>query len=296
MSLVDEIHANSKIEEIKLASLRVDHSYQRDISETLVDEISENWDVVAAELITVSDRGPRTKDDLTDGGLFIVNGQHRSKAAQKRGQETIWARVIDLKNPQKFPDPGAIEAGFRLKTNVKLSDRPLERFKAQLRAGNEESAKIVEILKKFGTEINAVPTPEVGINCISTIETIYRYDDGGLLTDTLEVIRDTWKTVGGKNAQAALLKGISWFIDKHSDDTDRTRLVSKMQAMGMGALESRARTIGLTMGGSLWVNYYRALVDLYNEQLRERNRIDWALRGSHRMQKGGGTARTTPTA
>jgi hypothetical protein len=289
-----ELHANSKIEEVVLSRLQVDYTYQRDPSEALVDSIAEDWDTVASELILVSDRGARNGQEEVKGGLFIVNGQHRTKAAAKLGHKTIHARVIDLK---KVTDPGEVEAGFRLKTNVRLGDRPLERFKAQVRAGDEESLAIVELLTHYGTEINSQPQQEIGINCVATIEALYRIDDGSLLGDTLDVIKTTWGYAGGKFSHAAMLKGIAWFIEKHADDSDRDRLVGKMKGVGMAPLESRARTIGLTMGGSLWVNYYRALVDLYNEQLREKNRLQWMLRGSRTLaNRGGGKALSTPTA
>lgn len=284
---VDEIHASSKIEEVPLGKLRVDYSYQRDPSENLVDDISNNWDAVAAELITVSDRGPRTTDAEVDGGLWIVNGQHRAKAAQKLGMEKIWARVIDLR---KQPDPAAIEAGFRLRTNKRLGDRPLERFKAQLRAQDEESIAIEKVLKRFDAEINVQPSPDTGINCVSTIESLYRLDNGGLLGETLEVFRDTWGYVGGKNAKADVLKGVCWFIEKHADESDRGRLVTKLKSLGLASLEARARNHSLVMGGSLWVNFYRAIVELYNEQLREKNRLQIMLRGKSALGRGGNRA------
>jgi hypothetical protein len=287
-SLVDELHANSEIKEVQLSQLQSDFSYQRDTNEALVDAIANDWDTVASELILVSNRGVRSKDGEIKGGLFIVNGQHRTKAAQKRSMTTIWARVIDLR---KVKDPGAMEAGFRLKTNKRISDRPLERFKAQVRSGDEDSLAIVKLLAGFDTEINASPSSEVGINCVSTVEGLYALDNGSLLSDTLEVVRDTWRHVGGDFTKASLLKGVCWFIEKHAEESDRTRLVSKLQGVGITALESRARTIGLTMGGSMWMNYYRAIVDLYNEQLREKNRLQWMLRGSQRVDRGGGQQR-----
>lgn len=283
-SKVDEIHAASEIKEVDLVKLRVDYSYQRDPSENLVDEISNDWDAVAAELLTVSNRGVRPKDGEVEGGLWIVNGQHRAKAAQKKGMEKIWARVIDLR---KEADPAAIEARFRLKTNRKLSDRPLERFKAQLRANDEESLAIVKIFARFKSEINIVPAPDTGVNCVSTIEALYRMDGGGLLTETLEVVNDTWGFVGGKNSKADLLKGICWFIEKHADESDRDRLVSKLKGIGLNTLESRARTMALTMSGALWINYYRSIVDLYNENLKEKNRLQWMLRGKSALGKTG---------
>lgn len=275
MATVDELHATAKIIDVDPSKLKVDSSYQRDVSEKLVDTIASDWSAIAAELLTVSDRGPRDKESGVEGGLFIVNGQHRAKAAQKLGLTKLDARVINLR---KEADPARTEAKFRLETNVRLGDRPLERFKAQLRAGDEESIAIVQIAESFGAEISLVPN-ETGINCISTVESIYRLDDGALLRQTLKVVKDAYPYVGGKFASADLLKSICWFIEKHDKESDRTRLVGKLTSIGRPALESRARTTQLSMSGALWVNYYRAIVELYNEQLREKSRLQWKLRG-----------------
>lgn len=275
MATVEELHATAKIIEVDPSKLKVDSSYQRDVSERLVDTIASDWDAIAAELLTVSNRGTREKDSGVESGTFIVNGQHRAKAAQKLGMKVVWARVIDLR---KDSDPARMEARFRLRTNVRLGDRPLERFKAQLRAGDEESLAIVKIVEGYGSEVSLVPN-ETGINCISTIEAIYRLDEGVLLKDTLKVVKDSFPYVGGKFAGADILKAITWFIEKHEKESDRTRLVGKLNSLGRPAWESRARTTQLSMGGALWVNYYRSLVELYNEQLREKSRLQWKLRG-----------------
>ena len=116
-TLVEELHAASEIRKVKLALLRPDMTYQREFSQALVDEIANNWDLVASELLLVSDRGPR-KDEEVDGGLFIVNGQHRTNAAVKQGILELDARVINLRDSKKFPDPGKVEAMFRLKTEI----------------------------------------------------------------------------------------------------------------------------------------------------------------------------------
>lgn len=285
---VDALHAESEIVEVPLGKLQADYSYQRDISEALVDEIAGDWNLVASELVLVSDRGPRPKDGDVKGGLWLVNGQHRSKAAQKLGHEKIWARVINLR---KHPDPGMVEASFRLQTNKRLGDRPLERFKAQLRSEDPESLDIVKVLARSGAEINMQQNSETGINCVATIEQLYRVDDGALLDDTAQLIRDTFGEFGGHNAHSAFIKGIAWFVDKHAEETNRDRLEQKLKGLGLTALDSRARTTGLSMGGSLWLNYYRALVEMYNAQLSDRNKLHWKYRGSEAIRRGGGGQR-----
>jgi hypothetical protein len=279
---VNQLHANSEIREVPLAELKVDRTYQRDPSQSLVDEIANNWDEVASELVLVSDRGDRE----TDGGLYIVNGQHRSLAASKLGKGLIWARVVDL---TAVEDPGEVEASFRLKTNVRLGDRPLERFRAQVRAGDEQSIAIVNLLATFDSEINVVPQAEFGINSVATVEKLYRVDQGNLLRETLSLIRDAFGVVGGRPTTAATLVSISWFVIKHAEETDRSRIVEKIKDSGLAAWDRRARSIGATMGGSLWMNYYRALVDFYNERLSDSRKLEWRLKGSG----GWGTRRNT---
>jgi len=274
---IAEIHDKSIIRRVPLAELRVDDSYQRDFSETMVDEIANNWNPLSAELITVSDRGNRNGGNV-EGGLWIVNGQHRSKAAAKKTLNDIDARVIDLTQEE---DPASLEAALRLQLNRSLKDRPLERFKAQLRAGDPESTAIVKIVESFSSEVNiGTPSSESGINCIVTVERIFRIDNsGGLLRETFQVVHDAYGRVGGKSASSDLLKSVCWFIEKHAAESDRDRLVSKLTAIGLTALHNRSLTMKMSQYGALWVNYYKVLVEMYNEQLAEKYKLDWKLRG-----------------
>lgn len=274
VKLPSGFHEKSKIEQVLLSELKVDRTYQRDPSQKLVDDIADSWDEVASELILVADRGER---DENHGGMYVVNGQHRTIASRKLGHDRIWARVLDL---SEADDPGEIEAALRLKTNVRLGDRPLERFKAQLRSGDEESIAITKLLARYDTQINATPTQEEGINSVTGIETLYRLDNGGLLAEILETIKAAFGNVAGRAATIYILKGVGWFILKHSDMTDRGRLIEKLNEAGTAAIDRRARAHMSVMGGNLWQNYYRAIVDFYNEKLQQRNRLEFQLRGS----------------
>lgn len=146
---IDELHAQSKIRPVVIEQLQVDRSYQRDPSQRLVELLSEDYDIISAELLLISDRGDRNGGDV-QGGLFIVNGQHRTLAARKAGMTKLDARVVDL---TEVDDPARIEAKFRLRTNVRVGDKSLERFKAQVRSRDPESLAIVQILAKFDTQI-----------------------------------------------------------------------------------------------------------------------------------------------
>lgn len=271
-ALPEGFHAKSEIRNIELSKLQVDTSYQREVSMTLVEQIRRNWDEVASELILVSKR--------EDGTLWIVNGQHRTAAAGLRGDAKIWARVVEGLGPEQ-------EAALRLKTNVRLGDRPQERFRAQLRAGDPESVRIVKILDQVGTQIVTGPNQDFGITAVAAVEALYRVDEGALLQETLESLKRTFGEVGGKYATAMLMRAVAWFILKHRGQANLDRIETELKGMGPAAFDRRARTVAATMSGPLWLNAYRALVELYNEGLGEKSRLDWKTAGSSQVRWGG---------
>lgn len=284
---IDELHAQSKIRPVVIEQLQVDRSYQRDPSQRLVELLSEDYDIISAELLLISDRGDRNGGDV-QGGLFIVNGQHRTLAARKAGMTKLDARVVDL---TEVDDPARIEAKFRLRTNVRVGDKSLERFKAQVRSRDPESLAIVQILAKFDTQINEVPTAEAGINSVAGVERLYRQDEGALLAEVLQVIRDAYGHVGGKAASASTLAGLAWFVIKHGQESDRDRFIEKLHEAGPAALHRRGITTQAAMGGALWMNYYRAMVDFYNDRLHDKNKLEWRLRGA--SGRGGNSIAST---
>ena len=284
--LISQLHATAKDVQVEIAKIRVDLSYERDPSRDLVDRIHGDWNIIVAGRILVSDRGARPEDGEVEGGLFLVDGQHRVLAAKRLEIKKLDARVIDL---SEHPDPGQVEALLRLHANVGLADRSLERFKAQVRSGDEQSIGIQKLLAQFDTEINTVANGDFGINCVSKIERIYSVDQGSLLRSTLELMRDVYGEIRGHSAQAPLFHGIAWFIVCHLDtgQVNRDRLVEKMKGMTIVQLNARARTHASVMGKSLWFNVYRALVELYNEKLTGK-KLEWVSRGANRLGSGAG--------
>jgi len=290
------LHANSKIRKIELRLLQVDLSYQREPSRNLVLKLIEDWDEVASELILVSDRGVRPEDGTVVGGLFIINGQHRTLAARELKLKTMDARVIDL---SQHPDPAAVEAVLRLRTNVRLGDRSLERFKAQLRAGDEESIAIQKLLGRYKTQINFVPNNDVGVNCVSAIESLWRWDDGVLLQEVVEVIVAAYGKMAGKSATAHLVRAIGWTLHAHAGVLDVQRLINKLEGIVPAGLEAKGKINASVMGKPLWFNIYRAILEEYNEKLTPTNKLEVIVKGSTkfggRLNPSGSHTRETGT-
>lgn len=276
----DRIHATAKITEVPIAKLRVDMSYQRTPNQDFIDEISRDWDVIKSELILVSDRGEREESSGVEGGMFIVSGQHRVRAAHKLGLTKIHARVIDLTDEL---DPAAIEADYRLGTNRSIGDRSMDAFKAKVRKGDEEAVGLVKLLARFHTQINVDDiNTDTGINAVSACELLYSRDDGASLGEALEVIRLAWGDITPKSASANMLKAIAWFIASHGLEADRGRFVEKLQSFTIVQLTARANQMQAMMGKSKWFNLYLVFFELYNEKLTQ-NRLTVNSKGSSHL-------------
>jgi hypothetical protein len=262
-------YAESKmgvLEVVNIDDLNVDHAYQRDLDAGLVQRIAANWDIAAAGPIVVAKRA--------DGSYWIVNGQHRAAAAKVAGETEVLAQVVDVS--AMAPDMARVfEAELRLKGNTRRTDKSQERFRAQVAAKHPDSLAIVEIAGRFNTRINPWPDQKHGINSVSAVERIYRKNNGVLLTRVFEFIRDTFGEVGGSYASVAMLQAIAWTLERHDQEMNRSRMVERLGIEGIVSLDQKARAHKGAMGGALWTNYYRALIEVYNTNLPARSRLLW---------------------
>jgi hypothetical protein len=254
------------IEVVRIDDLNVDHAYQRDLDAGLVQRIAATWDIVASGPIVVARRA--------DGSLWIVNGQHRAAAAKVAGEQEILAQVKSVAHMS--PDQARVyEAELRLKGNTRRTDKSQERFRAQVAAKHPDSLAIVEIASKFETRINPWPDAKHGINSVSAVERLYRKNNGVLLTRVFEFIRDAFGEVGGRYASVASLNAIAWLLEHHDQEMNRSRMVERLGIEGIEAVDRKARAAKGAMGGAIWTNYYRAMIEVYNTNLPQKSRLEW---------------------
>lgn len=266
---------SGRYEIVKIADLHIDQTYQRDLSRDLVERIKNDWDPAAAGAIVVSRR--------VNGDLYIVNGQHRTAGAAERGMTEILAQIVEGLDSKA-------EAELRLLGNTRRTDTAQERFRAQVAAGHVESIAIQEIARQFGTKINPTPDTKTGINTVAAVEDLYRQDGKGLmLTAVLEVVRDAFGAIGGRVASASTLKGLGWFLNRHRDEIDNRRLVERLAMEGIDSIDRKARNYKAAVGGALWMNYYRAMVEVYNFRLSEAMRLEPRTGGWSRERDTGGS-------
>lgn len=260
------------IEVVKIDDLRIDHLYQRDLNPTVVEKIAAEYDIVTCGTIVVSERAT--------GERYVVDGQHRLAGAKLAGETEILAQIVHNLTPEE-------EAKLRVQGNYARPDRSQEVFRARLFAGDPIAVGMQAVCNEYDTRINFMPDMNHGINAVAAVEQIYRTDKGPRLRNTLGTIRQAWGTAEGAHVSSAILKGITFFLDRHETEIDRSRFIERIKTEGVGAIGRMARNHKAALGGTLWLNTYRALVEVYNYNLRENSKLEWRTGRSSKVFSGG---------
>jgi hypothetical protein len=160
--------------------LQIDPAYQRSIegqdSQRLITRIAKRWDWAKCLPLLVSDRG--------EGGMFVVDGQHRLTAAKLRGDIQQLPCVVVMVGGQAGEAAlfGAVNSQRRALT-------PLELFRAALASGDPETAAILDAIHAAG--LSLAPQENTSVWKPGMISHV-----GG--------IRQSWQQYGAATTSAAL--------------------------------------------------------------------------------------------
>ncbi len=202
--------ANYWLGEIDVARLKMDPDYQRSHETPAmlkrIAAYAANYDEIAAEVITASDRGAE--------GLFVISGGTRFLSARKAGRRTITAKVwtgIRAKESRAFLaiGYGTVRPGFK------------DFFRAELDTGDHIALAIVACARRAGVLIDlntggSHRSPDV-VRAVGTLRSIYILGGDGLLDQTFRSLRTAWPDERGA-LSAPPLGGVAGFIytyEKH---------------------------------------------------------------------------------
>lgn len=269
-----ELNGLGSAEVLPIESIIVDPEYQRDLRHDLVNRIARSYDIVKAGPILVSDR---------DGVLYCVDGQHRIAGALQAGETEIFAHVVHGLTQQE-------EAELRLARNDRRSDSVYEKFRTRLVMQDPKAERMAEICEQMGAPINLEPNVNKGINALSTVEALYDIDGTGVwLQRVLRFLSEVFEDeLGGRTTSVSMMKSTAWFLDRHVDrrEVSWSDFVERIRQVGVADLDRKARAHKGAMGGSLWMNYYRAMVESWNFGRREGNKLHWKIQGSVKQLGG----------
>jgi hypothetical protein len=263
------LDAAGSAEVVEIAQIQVDPEYQRNMRWEFVNEIAQAYDIVKAGPILVSVR--------EDGSMWSVDGQHRMAGAEQAGETEMLAHVVHGLTREE-------EAELRLARNNRKSDTTPEKFKTRLVMGDPQAHAVKRIVEKHDLVINLTMTQHGGINAIATLEAIYEVDHKGLwLNRTLSFLREAYpEDLTSEVYSTNMMKAVAWYIGQHVDtkEVNLKESIERVANLDVDDIKRKAVSHKAALGGAMWLNYYRALVEIWNYRRTEAKQITWKTRGS----------------
>lgn len=242
-------------------ALFVDARYQRPLSH-FANEITENWDPTLVGTLVVSRRAANR--------YAIVDGQHRFAAGQTLGVGALPCVVYDLSERDEAHLFARLQ---RLRRNV----RPLDRYRAELFAGDERAVFINRQLKRFGITATNASGSTVGpddLAAIVSLEWIYNRDPE-LIPRVLETLIAAWPQRSGRFA-GEILKGLALFFTRRTDVDTGVLIYALGENIGTPTdLTTRSSSLRKGRGtGGASAEYTRQVIDIeYTKAWRVRRNI-----------------------
>lgn len=194
---------------VPIEHLIVDEAYQRPLG-GLVKEIADGYDPALVGAVVANRR--------REGQLALIDGQHRVAGLTGRGIEVVPAVVFEKLSRQQ-------EAQLFADLQTKRRNiTTLQRFKAQIAAGDKRAKVIRKVAEETGWEIGK--QEHNGLRAIAALESLH--DRGpDVLRRTLHIAKQAWPAHDAKDAaHGSLLRGIGRFIVDH--DPDDARLITRL--------------------------------------------------------------------
>lgn len=247
-------HNRFRTDHLPFGTLTFDASYQRALIPARVRALISRWKLEDVGAITVSMR--------EDGKPYVVDGQHRVRAANELG-------LMDTKVLCHIYSGLTIEEEARkfLALNDARSVTPIDGYRAGLVAQDPVCLGVHEILEKYDLRIASGNASGV-VRCVSKALDLYRRDPV-LLEDVVKVLTSAWGT------RSAALENVVFtatgsVLNRYNGELDRGALVKKLAQYrgGPAALVGDAR--GLSDYKPVGVSRAAAeiIVDTYNRGRR----------------------------
>lgn len=211
-------HDGMKYMPVPLGSLRIDHGYQRALSNVAIQNNGAEgvFDRRAMRPLTVSLR--------KDGLYWIIDGQHRFNLAKIKKYQSLMCQIHEGLSP-------AEEAKLFVVLNNMKTVQAGAKFRADYKAGNPLAVQIVQMVKEHGFNIcmsAGAPTTNNNIRSVGAllrIASIYKPDRIG---EVLRIVKGAF-TIGeagevhGVAYSDMFLSGFARYLETYPDsDIDDT--------------------------------------------------------------------------
>lgn len=246
------------VKTLKLTELFVDSDVQRSISKASLNKKIKEFDANAVGVLIVSKR--------KNGKYHILDGQHRFLAALENGVEELDCEIhINLTERE--------EAELFLKYNQeRISTKPIDHFNIEVKAGEESSVIINEILKQYELNVS-----RRGIQSPKALKQVYKYYGENILRRTIYLINEVW---GLEGLKAQSITGIASFVELGGASLELEKFISNLKKRNDTKIFEKIRTQAerykYTQRYTLSEAFCQVMIFQYNKMFK--NSEKWVVR------------------
>ena len=251
----------AKLKWVPVAKMQVSPVAQRDFRQARIDELAANFDPEQMGAPTVNIR--------TDGGVWIIDGQHRIEGYKgwmgdgKWEDQSIQCFVYEGLNEEE-------EADIFLKLNDTLQVTSFDRFRIAVTAGRPVETEIDRIVRANHLRISRNRTGiEVGsTRAVTTLMRIYKRSGPQGLAKTLRI---AWNAYGQDGLESMVLDGLGLVVGRHADINEDEFARKLQHKLSITPLLSGAERYYTTQRASKANCVAASAVDIYNRKTPRRS-------------------------
>lgn len=256
---------DSEITCVAKERLKIDKSYQRDISPQLVKRIAKDWNPLYLGVLHVAE---------VNGGYWVIDGQHRLEAAKLRPDIKTLPCVIHKSIDQKTAAEMflGINGAKDAMRPTRKSLTTYQKYNALITAGDLTALKIQSKLHVAGYWVPKSSIKARGLNAIMAVYRAYAKDE-----DSAETALDICLEMAmGGSVNGRAFEGIYEFIrntKRHAPPIPENEWRKRIVRIGLEAIENR---IGIVYAATRSCSSYicgTTVLDMFN--YGQRNKIEW---------------------
>lgn len=251
------IEVSSRLGWVRIDQMKINPQAQRALSESWAAQLADEFNPDLMGFIHVSHR---------DGWFYIIDGQHRVRAAQMflgDSSQQVQCHIYEnLTNEQ--------EAQLFLELNNTKKQGPMGKYKVALNGPSHsypDEHDVERICRSLDLRIGLDKSCEE-IGCITAMLAVYRKHGPAAFAFAMRVIRDAYGYDGFKRPT---IEALALITDRYGTAVDEKGLVDRLEKKGLVELNRSAKSMKEATGNPLAQCYAHAMIQFYN--LRNAKRV-----------------------
>jgi len=237
---------DGRFELVHPGKIVVDHRYQRDERQGLIQVIAANPNWAAFGVVACIER--------PNGILYAIDGQQRLAGVKASDHPPMRVPTVIFK-VDSAEDEARI---FNIINESRKNLYPLEKHKSRVFWKEEAATAVERAIETAGFTLGAKNSSSRTVQAVTALNAIYNNIGEEGLTQTLICVRDAWPE-DKSSTESPILYAVSQVIADQAESYNRQKVVGALSKTTPGLVLRKASEFTLELGGAKKVNVRRAI-------------------------------------